>query len=253
MKVPNFKTEKIRKDIFGLVDIIPTRSMYEIVLRSIDHAMQDLADVREEIPATAANKSELAKYDKHFTESGEREAYYYQAFLEADDRDIVDKPLFQGDYSGFEFDGPGWPDIETPWRMANELSTAAAKGGMGQDFLDDLQRRFKNTITEFWTEATRLILALKAEAEANTPEDQQSNQDSNGGRVYGFWPVIALGGAALIGALSTAAGYSSSKSKSPEEYVVDSWWGKHKKSAKNLGLGALAGVAVTALLVLRRR
>ena len=37
MKVPSFKTEEIREDIFELVEIAPTRAMYEAVLKSIDH------------------------------------------------------------------------------------------------------------------------------------------------------------------------------------------------------------------------
>jgi hypothetical protein len=134
MRYPNFKTEKIRKDIFGLIDQAPFREMYGIVLKSIDYAMNDLVDVREDIPDTDASRKALEEYDKHFTSFGEREAYYYQAFLDAEDRSVVDAPLFKGDYTGFEFDGPGWPDIETPWRLANELSKAAAQAGMGQDF-----------------------------------------------------------------------------------------------------------------------
>ena len=182
MRFPNFKTKKIREDIFGLIDQAPFREMYEIVLKSIDYAMNDLIDVREDIPETNASRKALEEYDKHFTAFGEREAYYYQAFLDAEDRSVVDAPLFKGEYGGFEFDGPGWPDIETPWRLANELSKAAAQAGMGQDFLDELSQRFQNTITEFWTEATRLIEKQKLLAEEEAAGSEPSASNANGGR-----------------------------------------------------------------------
>ena len=253
MKVPSFKTEKIRDDIFELVEIVPTRAMYDVVLKSIDHAMDDLVAVREEIPSTRANKDVLKAYDDHFTRFGEREAYYYQAFLEVEDRSVVDAPLFEGDYDGFDFEGPDWPDIETPWRMANELSTAAVLAGESQDFLEDLERRFKNVITEFWAEANRLISAQKEQVEQEGEGDPVGQSNTGGGRRYGFWPLLALGAAALAGALGTASVYTKTKGESPEEYVSMTWWGKHKKSAKNVGLGVVLGVGLAALLVLRRK
>ena len=252
MKVPSFKTEKIRDDIFELVELAPSRSMYEIVMNSIDHAMDDLEDVREEIPSTKTTRKRLKAYDDHYSKFGEREAYYYQAFLGADDRAIVDAPLFNADYSDFEFEGPEWPDIETPWRMANELATAAVVAGMGQDFLDELDRRFKNTITEFWNEANRLITRQKEEAEA-AAESEEAKVSGDAGRRYGFWPALALGAVALVGAFGAAAGYSASKSGVPGDYVEMTWWGKHKAAAKNLGLGFAVGVAAAALIILRVR
>jgi hypothetical protein len=253
MKVPNFKPEKIREDIFELVDMAPVRLMYGIVLKSIDYAMAGLDDIRQEIPKSKSNRSVLEGYDKHFEEFGEREAYYYQAFLDAEDRTVVDAPLFKGDYSDFEFSGPAWPDIETPWRMANELANAAALAGMGQDFQDGLTQRFKNTITEFWAEANRLIVEEKRIAEEQAEAEQPMKRPGNEGRRYGFWPLLALGGAALAGAFGTAAAYSSSKSGDPGEYVDTTWWGKNKAAAKTMGLGFAFGVAAAALVILRVR
>lgn len=253
MKVPSFKTEEIREDIFELVEIAPTRAMYEAVLKSIDHAMDDLASVREEVSSTKANKDTLKAYDDHFAKFGEREAYYYQAFLEADDRSVVDAPLFEGDYEAFDFGGPDWPDIETPWRMANELSAAAVMGGESQEFLKDLERRFKSVITEFWSEANRLISAQKEQVELEGVDDSAGQSNEGGGRRYGFWPLIAVGAAALVGALGTASVYAKTKGESPEDYVSMTWWGRNKKAAKNVGLGVVVGLGVAALLVLRRR
>lgn len=247
MRVPKFKTKKIRDDIFGLVDQAPFRSMYSIVMSSIDYAMGDLLSMREQIPESEANKKTLAKYDQHFAEFGEREAYYFQAFLEAEDRSVVDAPLFDGDYSGFDFLGSG-PDIETPWILANELAQAAALGSMDQSFLDELKRKFKQTVTDFWSEASRLIELEKEKVESN----EVSMKSFRPGRRYGFLPYLAIGAVALVGVLGTAAGYSFAKSKEPEKYVAETFWGKHKKTAKNVGIGFAAG-ALAIILIRSRR
>ena len=251
LKVPTFKTEKIREDILGLVNEAPFRSMYSIVMDSIDYAMGDLSDLRADIPDTLENEKALADFDQHYADFGEREAFYYQAFSEASDRNVVDKPLFEGDYSEFDFEGPGWPDIETPWRLANELARAAARGGMDQDFLDQIRQRFKNDITEFWNEATRLIDEKKSEVEADAPGAQASQLAPTKGRRYGFWPYVAMGAVAVVGALGAASGYSKGKGDNPDKYVEDSFWGRHKKTAKTAGLGFAFGVAAATLIILR--
>ena len=46
MRYPNFKTEKIRKDIFELIDQAPFRDMYEIVLKPTTEIPCDLLDLR---------------------------------------------------------------------------------------------------------------------------------------------------------------------------------------------------------------
>jgi len=228
--------------------------MYGIVLKSIDYAMNDLVDARSDIPQTEGNEKILEDYDDHFEAFGEREAYYYQAFLDAEDRSAVDAPLFQAEYDGFEFEGPEWPDIETPWRLANELAVAAAKAGMDQDFLDELKQRFENTITEFWAEANRMLNEEKQRIEAEAAgQAGASSQSQDPGRRYGFWPVVAIGAVALVGAFGAAAGYSSAKSQDPAEYVDTTWWGRNKAAAKNLGMGFAVGVAAAALLILRVR
>ena len=84
-------------------------------------------------------------------------------------------------------------------------------------------------------------------------ESEQSASNGEGGRRYGFWPAIALGGVALVGLFGAAAGYSSAKGGDPGEYVGTSWWGKNKAAAKNLGLGFSIGVAAAALIILRVR
>ncbi len=253
MQVPSFKTKKIRKDIFELVDMAPTRGMYKIVMLSIDQAMDELLVVRERIPDPAKVRKMLDAWDKVFLEFGEREAFYYQAFLESDNRSAVDDPLFDGDYDEFDFDPtPTWPDIETPWRLANELSTAAVVAGADQDFLHELEHRFKDIISNFWEGANALIVKQKAEFEkqaANEPQEESSDE----GRVFGFWPLVAVGAVALVGVFGAAAGYSASKGSDPDQYVEQSPFDKHLKKAKTVGLGVLIGIALAVVLMLRIR
>lgn len=248
MRSTVFKTEKIRKDIFELVDNAPFRSMYGIVMSSIDFAMQDLLELREQIPKNDKNKKVLEEYDAQFESFGEREAYYFQSFSDAEDRSVVDAPLFYGDYSGFEFSGPSWPDIETPFRMANKLSKASALAGMDEEFLDLLRSRFEKTISDFWAEAARLIELEKASLEAGDTLQASTKP----GRRYGFLPYVVAGAVVVVGVLGAAAGYSFGKGKEPEQYVEEKFWGKHKKSAKNIGIGFAAG-ALFGLLIFHHR
>jgi len=254
MQIPSFKTKKIREDIFELVEIAPTRGMYEIILRSIDEAMDELLLVREEIPAKNPKvKKALKAWDEHFQNFGEREAYYYESFLNGEDRSIVDAPLFKGEYDGFDFaPEPDWPDIETPWRLANELSTAAVAAGADQDVLDDLERRFKNVISDFWLKANAMIVEKKSEYELQAAGETQDAQEGEG-KVFGFWPVVAIGAVALVGAFGAAAGYTAANSDAPNEYVEKSPWEKHVKTAKTVGIGVLVGIALAVVLMLRIR
>ena len=254
MRVPSFKTEKIREDIFELVELAATRSMYEIVMRSINDEMDQLVDIRQQIPEKNEKVRKLLKaWDKAFQQFGEREAFYYQAFLESEDRTVVDEPLFEGDYDEFDFKPvPKWPDIETPWRLANELSTAAVAAGADQEFLDDLKQRFESIISSFWKRANVLIVEQKAIFEEQAAAEAAEAGDEEG-RVFGFWPVVAIGAVALVGAFGAAAGYTAAQSNNPEEYVEENPVEKHMKTAKTVGLGVLIGVALAVVLMLRIR
>ncbi len=249
MIAPSIKTEELRKDTKELVDMAATRDMYAIVLKSIDRAMDDLVEIREEMPSDDSKVSDLLdKWDKAFQEFGEREAYYYQAFIDSEDRDVVDRPLFDGDYSGFDFENaPKWPDIETPWRLANELSKTAVASGEDQDYLDDLERRFRNSIEAFWSEANKLATSESKKFAAQASAEEGAVGD---GRKYGFLPVLAIGAVALVGAFGVAAGYAKAKSGESGDYV-DSQSGEKLSKAKDMGFGFAVGVAVAALVILR--
>jgi len=249
MKVPEFKYKKLRDDVRTLVDKAPYRVVYEIVLDVINRAMDELLEIRQTIPENEDNRTTLKEYDRHYSEFGERDVQYYQSFLDAEDRSAVDKPLFDGDYSGYAFEGPGWPDIETPWRLANELATAAAEGGASQGELDEIGDSFRGIAKDFWTESVQKLLLTK-----NKIEGQTGEADPNLGpaRRYGFWPVVV----GAVGALSAAAGYAASRSDDPGSYVGSApptQLDKTKATAKNVGIGFVVGAAAATLLILRVR
>ncbi len=193
IKFPKFKTKNIRDDIWEMVELAPIREMYGIVLDSIDQTMKGLVLLREEIPENKATRSLLKKYDKQFTAFGEREARYYNEFVYAEGRSEVDEPLFKGDYSDYDFvDPPSWPDIETPWRLANMLSRASAAAGMDQDSLNELAVVFNVEIRQFWLKADELIgEEIQWFESALEAEDQEDSESTGNGRVYGVWSAIA--------------------------------------------------------------
>ncbi len=194
IKFPKFKTKNIRDDIWEMVELAPIREMYGIVLDSIDQTMKGLVLLREEIPENKATRSLLKKYDKQFTAFGEREACYYNKFFYAEGRSEVDEPLFKGDYSDYDdfVDPPSWPDIETPWRLANMLSRASAAAGMDQDSLNELAVVFNVEIRQFWLKADELIgEEIQWFESALEAEDQEDSESTGNGRVYGVWSAIA--------------------------------------------------------------
>lgn len=252
IKVPSFKTKKIREDIFELVEHAPTREMYDTIMRAIDTSMDELVEIRSSITSNGNSKA-LKLWDDAFKNFGEREAFYYQAFVEGEDRSVVDAPLFEGNYKGFDFDKkPKWPDIETPWRLANELSTIMAASGATKEDFSNLEERFRYVISTFWSEANSLISSQKEKYESMMEEGEKGEGVP---RVYGFWPIVLVGAgvAAVVGALGAAAGYSAGKGKTPEDYIQSTSLEKHMQTAKTIGVGIAIGVVLALLFILRVR
>jgi hypothetical protein len=254
-KVPHIDSKKLRKDIAELIDIAPSREMYRIVLKAINDAMDELVEIREEIPDDDQTvKSMLRRWDKAFEEFGTREAYYYQAFIESEDRSEVDAPLFEADYEDYEFiHKPKWPDMETPWRLANELTTASIAADADQDFLDDLKRRFEVVIATFWDSARRQINIEKKKYESAIETEESDIDEDENPRVYGYWPLVAAGAAAVVAALGAAAGYATTRRDESGQYVQESQTDQYLKTAKKVGVGIAIGVVLALLLILRIR
>jgi hypothetical protein len=252
MKVPSFKTEKLREDIFALADVAPTRDMYKLILVSIDSAMDELVQLRSTISTSKDSvRSALRSWDLAFQNFGEREAFYYDAFLNSKDRIVVDKPLFKADYSEFEFASvPGWADIETPWRLANDLATIAVAAGADQDSMTGIGKKFEQIVQDFWLEANARVVKVKAVYE-KLVLNESPNPMKDGGLVMGFWPIVAVGAVALVGAMGTATLYTVANSSTPEKYVEEKPWEKHLKTAKSVGIGVVIGVTLAVILMLR--
>lgn len=249
MKVPCIKTKKLRKNIKELADMAPTRGMYRIILKAIDDAMDELIVIRERIPEDDESVIEmLESWDLEFANFGEREAYYFQEFLESEDRSELDQALFFGKYDGFEFDNPPKsPDIETPFRLANDLISAALVTGADQDELDELGDSFENIIRVFWSSANERILDQKEIYAKRTPPPSAGGTP----RIYGWWPLVAIGATALVGAFGAAAGYSKAQEAKAPEYVGETPQSQYVATAKKVGIGMLVGATVAVLLILR--
>lgn len=243
MQIPKINTEKLRVSIKEMVDIVPTRSMYEIMLRSVDVAMDDLVAAREEI---VSEDPKVEAWDRKFEEFGIREAFYYKAFLEEEDN-ITEAPLFEGKYEGLGFSSsPSWPDIETPWRLANDLATIAVKAGKKQDYLDALEANYKKQIASFWDEANKLLSAERDKYEAEAIDEEVQP-----GRRFGAWPII-IGAAAAFGLFSAAAGYTAAKKDVPGDFIEKGSMEAYKEQAKNVGAGIAIGIGLMLLFARRR-
>jgi len=248
MKVPSINFKTLKNDIKELIDTFPTRDMYKIALNGIDEAMKDLVDIREEMDNGGSKiKKMLENWDKAFTAFGEREAYYYKAFIDSNDRKVVDAPLFDGDYSEFDFESPPTnPDIETPWRLANDVVMIAIEKGEDEGYVTALANRFKNGVARFWDEVNRLLIIEKEKFE-------QIAQDEDEGRKYGFLPVLAVTAVAAVGLLGAAIGYSRAKEERAGDYIDTDEVEKYKTKAKYIGLGLVFGLGLGLLWWARKR
>lgn len=261
MKIPSFNTDKLRSDIYGLTKIAadesgrPYRDTYELILASIDSAMDSLAHLRSTISSKKVTVADaLRSWDAEFQRFGEREAFYYDAFLNSESESVVDAPLFYADYSGFEFQNtPSWPDIETPWRLANSLVTIAALAGADQESMSSVKKMFREIVQDFWFEVNSRIVKVKGDYEKKLADESEQPKEGDG-FVMGIWPIIAGGAiATFIGAMGAAAGYSASKGEAAVEDVQENFFEKHMKTVKTAGIGIGIGVAIAVILMFRLR
>lgn len=247
MTIPQIDIEKTHQAILEMAAIIPSRKMFEAILRSMDVMMDDIVAAREVIVSEkAAVKNFLEKWDATFESFGTREAMYYQRITQADsDEDLkafAYQPLLEGKYSD-EDDPPDWPDVETPWRLMNSLSLIAALDGKKASYFKKLEERWMDNFARFWATCAILLnkaaKAPKALVETISLEGPGSGPDED--------PSLYE--------------QASAKARETMQSVSDFFSGKTveeaKKSAKHvgigLGIGLFIGVAVAALVFFKLR
>lgn len=247
MLIPQIDVQKTRQAIMEMAMVIPSRKMFETILRSIDVMMDDIVAAREEIISNKSSiKNALEKWDEVFESFGTREARYYQQITEAMDDETLEKvayqPLLEGDYSD-EKDSPDWPDVETPWRLMNSLALIAAESGKGKTYFEGLKGRWMDNFARFWStsaiilsqaahEPKALVETVSLEGPGGSPDEEPSLYDQ-----------------------------AAEKARGVMESVTDFFTGKTveetKKAAKHvgigLGVGLFVGVAVAALVFFKLR
>lgn len=248
MLIPQIDIQKTRQAIMEMALVIPSRKMFETILRSIDVMMDDIVAAREEIVSDKSGvKNALEKWDATFEAFGTREAMYYKKITEAMDDEALEvvayRPLLEGKYTDEE-NPPKWPDVETPWRLMNSLALIAAEAGKKKTYFEGLKGRWMENFGRFW--ATSSILLSHA---ARQPR--------------ALVETISFEGPGSDPPVEEPSLYdqAAAKARSTMEGVSDFFSGKTveetKKAAKHvgigLGVGMFVGVAVAALVFFRLR
>lgn len=248
MLIPQIDIQKTHQAIMEMAMVIPSRKMFETILRSIDVMMDDIVEAREEISSEKSDvKKALQKWDETFESFGMREAMYYKRITEAMDDETLEKvayrPLLEGKYTDEE-NPPKWADVETPWRLMNSLALIAAESGKKKTYFEGLRGRWMDNFARFWTtsaiilnQAAREPQALVGTISFEGPGSEPPEED----------PSLYEQAAA--------------KARSTMDGVSDFFTGKTveetKKAAKHvgigLGVGMFVGVAVAALVFFRLR
>lgn len=250
MLIPQIDVQKTHQAIMEMALIIPSRKMFETILRSIDVMMDDIVAAREEIVSDKSGvKNALEKWDATFEAFGSREAMYYKRITEAMDDETLEKvayrPLLEGKYSDEE-DPPKWADVETPWRLMNSLALIAAEAGKKKTYFEGLQGRWMENFGRFWTTSAIILshAARRPQALVGTISLEGPGSD----------PPPPVEEPSLYE-------QAAAKAKATMDTVSDFFSGKTveetKKAAKHvgigLGVGMFVGVAVAALVFFRLR
>lgn len=173
IKIPQIDVQKTRVAIMDIAETIPSKKMFEIVLRSVDLMMDDIVEARNELSGKAVEDA-LSDWDRFFEAFGMREAVYYEQIKEADEATlqyVAAGPLFLGEYPkdiGL-LDIPTWPDIETPWRLMNSLALIGAQAGKKKPYFETLKTRWMDNFKRYFKSAA-IVLSKQEEI---SPEPQE--------------------------------------------------------------------------------
>lgn len=246
--IPQIDIEKVHGAIVQIASMSPSRKMFQILLQSVDLMMDDLVEARESLSGSSvAVDNALEKWDTAFMEFGVREAWYSNILETSQDPDEiklkVGDPLLRGRFPSGTPHPPNWPDLETPWRLMNDIAGTAAMAGKSQSFLDDLEGRWKDNFSRYWkTNALRLSMHAK-------------NIEGDGGVAApegeGMTFSATLGGEAQN--YRQAAESSASFAQKADDFFSRENWEKFKTKAKSVGIGMVVGAALAILIVVRVR
>lgn len=259
--VPKIDIEKTRGAVTKIVAMSPTKKTVEILLESVDLMMDDMVEARESLEGADPIVDEaLLEWDRSFTAFGEREAWYMDALLATDDPEEIKikigNPLLRGKYPPDVPRPPDWPDIETPWRLMNEITMAAVLAKKSQSFLDDLERSWKDNFARYWkANSIRLSMHARRLESGETAEGAEDVEVSLTPPEPLPAGVRSFSGTVMEEArgYKDAADSSRSFAQKADDFFSRETWEKFKKSAKHVGIGIVIGILLTILVVVRVR
>jgi len=246
--VPQIDIEKTRGAIVQTASHMPSRKMFAILMRSSDLMLDDMVEARDSLQdAPESLKVDLANWDAAFAAYGERDAWYANALMEGGElkRD-VENPMLLGQYPSEAPSPPNWPDVETPWRLMNELAIIGAKAKRGQEFFDALEGRWKSNFERYW-KSNSMLMAMQAK-KLEEGGDEGLSFSSTGDEEPGLLESVRL----RAQGYQDAADSSASFAQKADSFFSKERWEEFKKSAKKVGIGIAVGALLTLLLVARR-
>jgi hypothetical protein len=252
VSIPQVDIEKMHGAVTQIASNSPSKKMFEILLKSVDLTMDNIIEARESLSGTSpAVDAALKKWDKAFEEFGIREAWYANALDTSEDPDDIKErlanPLLRGRFPAGTPHPPTWPDLETPWRLMNDIATVGAMAHKPQSFFDNLEDLWRSNFSSYWkTNALRLAMHAK-KLERGGDEGAEMEAAMVSGVSFSSTPFEDAR------AYRDAAESSASFAQKTDEFFSRENWEKIKKGAKHVGIGMAVGVALTILLVVRVR
>ncbi len=226
-----------------IVETIPSKKMFEIVLRSVDLMMDDIVAARNELSGDRV-KGELAEWDKFFEAFGMREAVYYQQIKDVDEATlsyVAFGPLFLGEYPNDIglLDIPTWPDIETPWRLMNSLALIGVRAGKKGAYFDGLKSRWMDNFKRYFKSAA-IVLSKQEEISSEPREFLLA------GTGYEDPSLYDQAAAKARSVVDDVGDFFSEKTAAEAKKVA-------KTAGISFGVGLAIGVAVTGILLWKLR
>jgi hypothetical protein len=156
--VPTFDAEELGSDIYEFYHSHAHIDTLVAIISGTDAVFQILAEKVDAADLPESNA--LTDWAEKLEDYGERHEWYIEAIENGDDpndsEELVIPSFFEGDY-GDDFEKhPTWPDVQTPWRLANEVMRLPDAEGeytaLTQEDLEDLVR-------EFWQSVEQALIA----------------------------------------------------------------------------------------------
>lgn len=156
--VPTFEADDLGADIYEFYHSHAHIDTLVAIISGTDTVFQILAEKVDQ--AELPDSNELTQWAEKLEQYGQRHEWYIEAIENADDpndsEELVIPSFFEGDYgSDFEVH-PKWPDVQTPWRLANEASRLEDADG---DYTALTKEDLEELVREFWLAVEQTLIA----------------------------------------------------------------------------------------------